>query len=229
LLATSNAAAQANKTDVSTFQLGNRSISIPAPKGFEEATSQFETIRKRIQLTGIPGNDILAAYLPREVCDKLRAGEPGSFAFYSKISIANESREVDSSAAQFADQIADFRKGSPQWLDTKGPLMKAVSEMMSKRVSGEIKQDTDISLSDSTNLGEFGTKPDGYSTMLLTKVRVDVANKQRIRFVVASASLVRVKQRIVNVFAYRNFESNNDAELLRDFTQQWISQILAAN
>src|SRR6185503_1141943 len=66
--------AQAPKTEVTTFQLGNQLTVIPPPEGFEEAAGQFESIRNQFSRTEAPANDMLAVHLPREEADKLRAG-----------------------------------------------------------------------------------------------------------------------------------------------------------
>lgn len=47
--------------------------------------------------------------------------------------------------------------------------------------------------------------------------------------VAGGLSYVRVKQRLIYVYTYRRYDSKTDVEVLRDFTKQWIGQILAAN
>jgi len=79
LVVNASAVAQTRKADVATFHLGNQVIAIPAPIGFEEAASQFESIKNHFTLTEAPGNDMLAVHLPHADCQKLRAGEFGPF------------------------------------------------------------------------------------------------------------------------------------------------------
>src|SRR5438270_13753135 len=78
----------------SSFQFGDRVIVIPAPDGFEEAGSQFETVRKRMTETEDPGNDMLAVHLPKEDCDRLRQGGFPDFKFYTKVSVSKARRET---------------------------------------------------------------------------------------------------------------------------------------
>jgi len=229
LVVNASAVAQTRKADVATFHLGNQVIAIPAPIGFEEAASQFESIKNHFTLTEAPGNDMLAVHLPHADCQKLRAGEFGPFNSYTKVSVRSDVRSVDYSAERFANLVAEFRKNGSQILDINSPTMKATLEHLGKGLTELRKQETQVDMSQPLNLGEFDTRPNVYSVMLLMNFKTQSSDGEASSLIAGGLSYVRVKQRLIYVYTYRKYESSSDVEALRDFTKQWIGQILAAN
>ncbi len=223
------AVAQGRKPLVAVFQLGNQATRIPAPAGFEEAASQFEKIKNHFTATEAPDNDMLAVHLPRADCEKLRAGEFGPFDFYTKVSIRRGVRDEDYSAARFANLVSTFRQSGSQILDINGPTMKGILERLDQSLSELSQQETEIDLSQPVNLGEFDTRPNVYSVMLLINFKTKVGDTEASVPVLGGLSYVRIKQRLVYVYTYRKYKSGTDVQILRDFTKRWIGQILAAN
>jgi hypothetical protein len=213
----------------STFQLGRQTIVIPVPMGFEDAASQFESVRTRFATTEAPGNDMLTVHLPHEHCDKLREGEQAAFNFYTKVSVAKRLRDIDYSSEQFADLISTFRKDSAIILDPKSPNFKATVENVNKALTTINKQDTRVDFSQPLNLGEFDTRPNVYSIMLLINLKTQNRDGETNTFLAGGLSYVRIKQRLVFVYTYRKYDSAADVQILRDFTREWMGQILAAN
>jgi hypothetical protein len=221
--------AQTPKTDATVFQLGAQATKIPAPAGFEEAASQFEKIRNHFTATEAPDNDMLAVHLPRADCDRLRAGEFGPFDFYTKVSIRRAVRDEDYSAERFASLVSTFRKSGAQILDINGPTMKGIVEHLDKSLSELSQQSTQVDLGQPVNLGEFDTRPNVYSVMLLMTFKTKSGDETVSVPILAGLSYVRIKQRLVYVYTYRKYKAGTDVQVLRDFTREWIGQILAAN
>ena len=224
-----SAPAQTPKTKEASFQLGTQVVTIPAPAGFEEAASQFENIKNHFTLTEAPDNDMLAIYLPSADCDKLRAGEFGPLNFYTKVSIRRAVRDQDYPTERFAQLVTAFRQNGAQILDVNGPLMKAATARLDKSLTELSQQETQVDLSQPVNLGEFDTRPDVYSVMLLLNFTTTTADGQTTVPILGGLSYIRVKQRLVYVYTYRRYNSKADASILRVFTTDWINKILAAN
>lgn len=223
------ALAQPPKAKPATFELGAQALTIPAPAGFEEAASQFEQIKTHFTLTEAPDNDMLAIYLPSADCEKLRAGEFGPFSFYTKVSIRKGIRAEDYPVDRFAKLVAAFRENGSQILDVNGPVMKAATERLDKSLSELNKQETQVELGQPVNLGEFDTRPNVYSVMLLLNITTTTVDGEASVPILGGLSYIRVKQRLVYVYTYRTYKSKADVAILRAFTTDWISQILAAN
>ena len=77
--------------------------------------------------------------------------------------------------------------------------------------------------------GEFDTRPNVYSVMLLLNFKTKSGDNEVSVPIAGGLSYVRVGQRLIYVYTYRKFTSAADVEVLRDFTKKWIGQILAAN
>ncbi|HBB88198.1 MAG TPA: hypothetical protein DC047_11330 [Blastocatellia bacterium] len=224
-----SAIAQTRKTEVTTFQLGNQLTVIPAPDGFEEAASQFEFIKDHFSRTEVPDNDMLLVDLPRADCDKLRAGEAATFNFYTKVSVRKAIRDEDYSAERFADLVATFKKTGSQALDVNGQTMKDAVKQLDKGLTEINKRETKVALSQPVNLGEFDTRPNVYGVILMMTFTSKSGDTEVTTPLVASLSYVRIKQRLIYVYTYRKYNSATDVEVLRDFTRQWLTKILAAN
>jgi hypothetical protein len=229
VLSTASYHAKTRKPTTTTVQLGTQQTKIPAPLGFEEAASQFENIKNYFTSSEDPGNDVLAVHMPRADCNKLRAGAFGPFNFYTKISIRKANRELDYSAERFAGLVAEFRTSGAKYLDVNSPLMKAAIDRLGKGASELNQEDTSVDFSQPVNLGEFDSRPNVYSVMLLLNVKTQSADGERSVPILGGLSYVRVGQRLIYVYSYRKFKAQNDVAVLRDLTKRWIGQILAAN
>jgi hypothetical protein len=224
-----SAFAQTPKADVAVFQLGDQATRIPAPEGFEEAASQFEVIKDRFTRTEAPENDMLAVHMPHADCERLRAGGLGPFNFYTKVSVRRAVRDEPYSAERFADLVATFRKSGAQMLDVNSPTMKSAIKRLDSSLSDLSKQETAVDLSQPINLGEFDTRPNVYSVMLVLNFKTKSGDREVSVPILGGLSYVRVGQRMIYVYTYHKYGSEADVEVLRDFTRKWIGQILAAN
>lgn len=229
LIVSTPAFAQKPKTNVAVFQLGDQVTRIPAPAGFEEAASQFEKIKDHFSATEPPDNDLLAVHLPSADCDRLRAGEFGPFNFNTKVSVRRAVRDQPYSAERFADLVAAFRKSGAQILDINSPAMKDAVKRLDKSLRELNQEDAEIDLGQPINLGEFDTRPNVYSVMLVLNFKTKSGDNEVSAPVLGGLSYVRVGQRMIYVYTYRKYKAEADVQILRDFTRKWIGEILAAN
>ena len=229
LAASFSLAAQTTDARATPFQLGERVVTIPNPDGFEEAASQFESIKKQMTATEDPGNDMLAVHLPKEDCEKLRRGEFGAHDFYTKISIRKANRTRDETVSDFSALVSEFRKSGADVLDINSPRMKATVEHLDKSLSELNKSDTNLEMSQPVNLGEFDTRPNVYSVLLLLTYKYDENGVRKTKPIIGGLTFLRVNQRLIYVFTYRNYAAKTDFEVLQSFTKTWVGKILAAN
>lgn len=226
-----SAVAQSQSANVlaPVFQLGDQATTIPAPTGFCEAASQFEIIRSQFTATEAAGNEMLAIFLPQADCDRLRAGTPGPFNFYTKVSVRAAVRAESYSSTRFADLVAYFRKNEGTLLDMNSPAMKATLRRLNQGLSNLNNKETQVDLPQLTRLGEFDTRPNVYSVMLLMKMTASSGDSVVTTPLLGGLTYLRVKDRMIYVYTYRKYTAEDDVNVLRDFTKQWVTQILAAN
>jgi hypothetical protein len=229
ILFSASIAAIAQTPDAVHFQLGNQLITIPTPDGFEEAASQFEPIRTHFARTEAADNDMLAVHFPHADCEKMRARETGPATFYTKVSVRRAIRDLDYTPERFAELLTTFRRTNSQILDVNGPTMKGVLDHLDQSLTELNQKDTHVDLSQPVNLGEFDNRPNVLGVMLLLNVKTKIGESEQVTPVLGSLSYVRIKQRLIYVYTYHSYQSREDVSRLRDFTKQWIGQILAAN
>jgi hypothetical protein len=224
-----SAPSQTRKGASTNFQLGDQIITIPDPNGFEEAASQFDSIKERFTSTEAPGNDMLAVHLRQADIARLRAGDFPLFNFYTKISMRSANRDVDFSGQDFAQLVARMRKDGSRIFDPNSPSMKETLEKINKSLTELNREETQVGLSQPVNLGEFDSRQNVYSLMLLLNFTSEIGAKKTTTHIVGSLSYVLVKQKLLYVYTYRKYESQADTVVVRDFARRWIGQILAAN
>jgi hypothetical protein len=221
----------------SSIKLGNKVIVIPNPEGFEEASSQFETVKQHLIAMETPTADNLLLHLPVSDCERVRAGLRSEFRYYTKVSVLKSLREVAFSNTDMAGLIAEVRKTGAALWDPDGPLLKSVMESASRQVSEITSKQTKFDVNGTQFLGEFDVRPNVYSMMIFLSYTKDVEGSQTLSQTVGSATFLKVGPRIINIGVYRNISSRDAVRTelkstaieVKQFTTKWINEILAAN
>jgi hypothetical protein len=208
-----------------TYQLGTKRVVIPPPAGFVEAMSQSDLVARVMAGTEDPRNEVLASHLPAELMDALRKGQQPEMHFYTKVSVVRMLKAHEMSEAEFAAIVAEFEKSSQQVLDINGPTMKSAVRNLREGLSNVKGAEVPLEVTQPQNLGSYEKSKDVYSVMLLMTVKGPTGELP----ILAGGSFVRVRSRLLFIFTYRKFTSEKDAEVLRDFSRQWVAQIVAAN
>ena len=216
-------------TSSSSVQLGDKVIVIPTPEGYEEASTQFKQIKDRFTVTETPENDMLLVHLPLTDCELLRQGSTATFSQYTKISVLRAARTLTVTRAMMAEAVDGLRKSAPAFLDPNGPELKKMERHVSRGLSQADANDTKINFGKPVMLGEFNVKPDVFSMLLLVTVKGTTGGVEITMPMLLSVSYVRVKERLIFVYAYRKFESKVDVDPLKLFTEKLTGSIIAAN
>jgi len=217
------------KRNVFSVRLGDAQVVIPPPEGFEEASSQFDRVKEGFTATESPINDMVAVFLPTNICEQYRQGKQPGLTFYTKVSVLKAQRETPFSADDLAGVAAEFRRTGIQAMDPNGPKMKAQLEHMEQGLSNLNSRATNIEMSKPINLGEFDVRPNVYSVLLLITLKVASESGSEVRPMLAGMNVLRVKNRMVYLFTYRLYQSRTDVETLTNFSRKWNNMVLAAN
>ena len=219
----------APKAKASSVQLGDKVIVIPDPDGFEEAASQFPKYKERVLATESVDNDALLAHLPVKDCELLRAGQVPTYQDYTKVSILKLARELAVSRATMAEAVAGFRKNAGTYLDPDGPDMKKLLNKVEKGLSELDAKETKVDFSQPQILGEFDTRPDVNSFLLMMTVKIKSGAVEASVPTLASLSFVRANDRLLYVYVFKRYKAAAEIEAIKQFTTKWTSAILAAN
>ena len=226
--------AQSSQTTISfggaTAKLGELVVSLPAPEGYEEATQNWESVKLRFAAAVPPEGDLLAGYLPISDCDLLRKNQPALYSWWTIINVYRPARTHVSSKAEFARIVGYAQPESEFWKNRDRSKIKEVLAQTDKLLSKETSKDVKLDLSQPKPLGAFDRRANVYSSLLLLNLTVRVDEKEVASIpVLASMTLLLIKQRVINVFAYKKYESEADADAVMQFTTKWVNEILAAN
>jgi len=214
----------------SVFQLGKRTIAIPPPDGFTEAASQLEDVRQRFTVTEDPNLDLLAVHLPSEIFQTLKRGEAAEPDFYTKVSVSKSLREVDVSPVDFSRLTNTFQSQFAQLTNPDGPTMKSILKHLEKGLSELSERETKVTANQIINVGEIEKTANVYSLLLLMNLNIqNDAGSQRGGPLLCGTAFLRVNQKVIFVYAYRQYRTESDVELMRVFTKQWLAKIAAAN
>lgn len=216
--------------DIVAPSLGGTVIKLPAPDGYEEVTSQWEAMKTRFTAAVPPQGDLLGAYLTASDCDLLRAGEAPLYPSWTMVNVFREGRTHVSSPAEFGRIVGYARTEVAQSLSPENRDVKEVMAQLEQALSKEYSKEVKLDFSKPKLLQEFGSRSNVYSRLLLMKYAVQTdAQEVAQPLVLATMSLVLIKQRVITVLAYKRLESKDDADALTQLTTKWIDKILAAN
>jgi hypothetical protein len=220
------AAAQTAAPAADVYRLGDREVVIPAPAGYVEATSRSERIKEFFTKTGSPDSDILAAHNSAEDMERILRGEKFDFDIYTKVSIQKRLRATDVTREDFSQMVAKMRAAAPKALDLKSPGFQADLKRLNEQLDEWLMR---LDLSQPVSLGDFVSTADAYGTLVLLKFKVTNSGGVKERLMVGSVSAVRVRNRLLWVYTYKNFHTEKDADDLRAFTERWLAEIVRAN
>ena len=206
------------------FDLGGRAVVVPAPESFTNGLGRFDRFTTVMTATESPDLDILLAHVPTSMVDELTKG-PANIDFYTKVSVAKKARTYDLTLAGFDQMVASVEKNFGNYIDLNNPRIKRTVESANTNLKDKLGPDTHINMSQPTSLGFFDKKPGVFSGMILMNVEGNGVRKK----VLNSMSYVLVNRRLIYVYAFKTFTSDEDVKPLEDFAKKWTAAIRAAN
>lgn len=223
------ASAQTKTRDNVSLRLGNQTILVPSPEGLQEVSGNFPTVTATFEASEPPQNELLASYVADSDHELLQRAERPLMHYYAKISTLKAGRGQHVSSALFNGVVAEFRKHTDEFVDPDQPSIKKLIENMERHLSESRSVEANLEIGKPKNLGAFNISADTYSILLLSAVNLEVGGQKFGRMVLAGASLVHVRNRILFVNCYRTYESETDLETMKDSVSKWTKSILAAN
>jgi len=205
------------QTTVSPFDVydvGSKHISLPPPEGFVEVFRFAKPdIKTQFQNGEDPGNEILAAYLPKTRATDLETSELRNQGFIARVSIRKTFRSRDLSADEFKRIAIEYEKNFAGQVDPNSSLMKEVE-------AGKIAK-----LTDAKQLGVFEKGDRALGMAVITTVE---GRGIKIPMLI-TAAMVHVRERLLYVYVLKVMPSDEDIIAVRDLSKKWTDTILAAN
>lgn len=224
----SNVCVQAQNVS-DTYQVGSKKIVIPAPPNFTEATSRIQVIKDRFVLTESVQNELLAVHIRNEDFQLFEKGEVVNLSFYTKVSVSKKIKDTAITKKDFADFVAVLRSGFPTMTDPDGSLMKKELDRLSGKLSDHNQEKTSVLFDKPYALGEIEEKDVFFGIIALTRLKMSVGDNENVVPLVVGISAIRVRERIVFIYTFKNYKDEQDVADLKDLTSNWLKQIVAAN
>jgi hypothetical protein len=191
------------------YQLGNVSVDIPPPRGFEEMLSRSEDFRRRIGESERLWN--LAAHLPSEAAKTFKADQ--DIPLYTKVSVSRTAVEADITDEFFAGVVKQQTDNAVYDQDF---LKKYLAER-----GGQLG----VTIDKPVALGLIEQTPRSCSTLAL----MTVSGADRRVNMLFSTSVLHLRRRLIFAYVYRIVDSQKDQSLVETLTRDWVRSILAAN
>ena len=189
--------------------LGEVTVTIPAPAGFEEKFASSDDIRKRFASTQT--QDTLAVHIPKDVAASLQPGQ--ALSFYTLVRVSKELRAVDVTAEDFAALAKELTS------------KKIFSAKEAQDYIAAAQRRTGISMGRPIELGLVARTPESVSTLMIVQLASGESSATRL----CVTATVFVRRRVLFFFSFRDFGSAEDLKTLPDFSSQWLQAILASN
>jgi hypothetical protein len=206
------------------FNLGGRTIVVPAPEDFTNGLGRFERFTTLITATEGPDLDILAAHVPNLIVEDLsKAATP--IDLYTKVSVAKKARSMDITPESFAVIVTAVEKNFTNYVDPNSPIMKRSIASANTKMKERTGEDVGLKLREPTNLGFFDKRPGVLSTMAIMNVEAN----GRSQAVLTSVSFLLVNKRCIYVAVFKGLTGDEDVKTVQDLTKKWTTAIIAAN
>jgi len=208
-----------------SFDIGGRSIRVPAPDGFTGVLTRYKHFARRFTGTESPELEMLAVHVPDALIPLIAKRVDPDLDLFTKVSVSRSAKAIDMTPETFAAIVASLEKNFDTYLDPNGPIVAEMIKNAGKGLDKYWKQETGTKISQPKNLGFFQKEPNLFSGMIMSNIEV----MERKRTMLSSVSLLNINKRLVFVYVYKVFSTEADIVTLRDFTKKWTAAILAAN
>jgi len=208
-----------------TYQLGDRKVRVPAPKGFVDVSKTFEKVGARMRATQGSGNEMLETFVPATFVPRLRQSQDIDLEFYATLAVVSKLKNTDLTNEDFAATVSDLEKNFNTYLDPNGPIMKRVENTSEKNLTALLGSDTNVDFTGTKSLGFFEKNDKVFSGMMLANIEI---NGRKIS-TLGTFSALNTGKRLIVVYAFKMFPKSSDVPMLRDFAKQWTAAIVAAN
>jgi hypothetical protein len=208
-LQSSGAQPSPSTTAPHVYSLGDVSVTVPPPQGFEEMLGRSAEFRERLIQNERLVN--LAAHLPGESVKTFTPQQ--DLPLYTKVSVSR--------AAMTADISDEFFEG----LIKQQAATSLYDQDFLKKYLADLGKRQSVAIEKPIPLGTIDQTSKSFSTLALMAIS---QGDRRLNLLVSS-SFLHVRRRLIFAYVYRIVESQKDQALIETLTKQWVRSILAAN
>ena len=213
----------ANETpEAPSYTAGGVPIVIPAPT--EEMREVGPDIREYLELLIVAkGNRLLASFVSEDDLERLtRRDENLLLTKYASVQVPRRGEDTNVSEYMF-EQIVEL--ASVRIKEMMVSSLEEAAEELNRRMEAMNIDDLKTSFGQPIHLGRLfsSDRAFGYGTI----IPVSVGNRTTNRCV--GATLLLVKQRMLFVYLYTDYQNEESVNWIRSVGEKWVNAIIAAN
>ena len=223
LLATIGNAHQttAKPPPVQSFTAGGIPIAIPPPT--TEMTEVGYDHRAIIEIFVPANNRLIAGFVLTQDLPKITQKSDGLvMAQYALVEVPRRGEYMDCSASDFSKVTAGAREKFGDFISLS---TKEVEEEFNRRLKSLDLNELKVGFGKTVQLGCLFSKQDAYGFGMITPVSIGGTTSK----MGLGAAIVRAKQRLLFVYLYAEYKSEDTVRWLRKATEDWADAILKAN
>jgi hypothetical protein len=209
----------AKPSDLSSFRVGLKSVTIPSPSSdVAETGPDYRVLLDQIVPTG---NRLVAGYVTPDEFTNLRTKSLVALSHYALVEAPR--------SAEFSDITPDAFKQIDATLATQFEVVvndsvKEQQDEMNRRLKA-LGAGKSLSLDKPLMLGTLFSKADASSYGQITPVTLDGATKE----MAVGITLLRVRQRLLFLYFCEEYKDENTVKQLRATSERWADATLEAN
>lgn len=212
--------AEPGSSPLESYKAGGTPILIPSPDSDMDEVGYDN--REFMEVFVAQDNRLIAAYLPKAEIPKLsELSEQLEATRYAMVQVPRRGEYMDCSSSDFGDVTA----GAKDAFGDMNSTMQEAEDEFNRRMKALDLEEATIDLGQPKQLGCLYSKPDAYCFGMI----MPVAAGGKTMKMSCACTLLRVKQRILFVYLYSEFEDESTLAWLRRTAENWTDKIQQIN
>ncbi|MGH8315432.1 MAG: hypothetical protein ACRETU_09835 [Steroidobacterales bacterium] len=210
-------------------KVGAVSIELPAPAGTAEISEQLPTLRKVMESVIPQTHRVLAIFAAEEDAKHVMMnGE--SLTSYMMVVVPRDLENFDITDADFENLVSMSKAQLPSLDEMMKSQSNAFSQQATDAIAGQTAMKVDVQIGETKILGLFADEKHWLAIGMLMGVKVAVPGKdERARTLAGAVNTVHVRQRVLFLYVYHDYESDADRQSTQDVSRSWVKATLDAN
>lgn len=207
--------------------VGGRTIEIPVPEGYAALTPEMSPLYEMMFSYVVPSNERYLILIPNAVADAARRGEDVDYERYMIVEAERHTAQADLSRAQFADFRNLLRDQLDDSYEAVRQSLPDIAEDASDAASDFSESELELSFGDIVYYGVHRNSDNVLAVSQLMSIGVTVDGEETgDELGIATAAFVLVREKLIFAYVYG---AKDDLEWSREFSANWVDQIVAAN
>ena len=215
---------------ITTVHLGGTSISLQAPRGFHEIASLSPEYRRLAEINTYKNNRLLAVYFSEEDVGRIMKDEDAKMGRYMLVQTMESAANKKISKSQFIDFAGGMKDDQYKLWDQYKSKIVPWLENTSDNISNEYDFiDYEMKIGEPVPLGIYYDTPEAFSFALLTKYSGSKGGNAFKSVVIGGSTVMLINKKMLFVYVYANFNSQDDIDWVRGISKSWIKSIQSVN